>query len=104
MGISNLSFNGRDRVGAKKGPRTSIFIPRLQILGPKTGPLCDSGEHPRTDFDGFMEGEDVIGPTLAREGAMRTALALEAPADAEQGGEDSIRFCGWPLAHATMEK
>jgi len=43
--------------------------------------FCDAREHARADFLAFVEGKNVIVPTLTRENAMRACLPFERPAD-----------------------
>ena len=51
--------------------------------------FCDARQHSWADFLAFVEGEHVIGPTLAFEDAMRAYLPLEPPADAMERAQDA---------------
>ena len=61
----------------------------LQVLGAETRALPHSSEGLGREGFPVVEGEHVVGPAVAREDSMRGPhLALHAPSDAEEGGED----------------
>ena len=46
--------------------------------------LCRTCEHARTNLLAIVKREDVVCVALARKRAMRTGLAFDLPADAQQ--------------------
>jgi len=76
---------------------------RSQIVRCEPRVLRDAGKHSRADLVAVMEGEDVVGPSLARERAVRAGLPLHGPADAQQCGEDEARL-GRPPRRSRGEK
>ena len=64
-------------------------------------PVCigNAGEHAWADLLTVMKGEHKVQPPIARERLVGTCLSLQTPADFVQGGQDSPRLRGGPLAH-----
>ena len=55
--------------------------------------LCDAGEHPRADLLAFVKGKDKVRPPFAGKDAVGAAgFALDAPADAQEGGQHPPGF------------
>jgi len=54
--------------------------------------LCNTSRHLWPNLIAIMKREDYIRPTGAGEDLVRTGLALDTPADAEQCGENTLRF------------
>src|SRR3990172_12308704 len=61
----------------------------LEVIGTKSRVLRDSRQHSGADLLAIMEGEYKVQPTLARQCAMRTGLALESPSDAMECSKNS---------------
>ena len=60
--------------------------------------LGDARKHLGTDLVTIVEREHVIRPSVPREGFVGAGLALQAPADAEEGGEHPPGAGGRPAA------
>ena len=76
----------------------------LKVLGFEAGVFGDAGEHFWADLNAIMEGEDEIRMFRVGKDLVGAGLALELPADGEEGLEDFFRLCGAPLAHAARLK
>lgn len=82
-----------DRIGITRGHA-------LQVLGLEAGVLGDAREHAWAKLFAIVEGEHEIGPTLARQSAMRTRLTLDPPSELEKRSEDALGLRRRSLAHA----
>jgi hypothetical protein len=63
----------------------SVPLSRLQVARTQAGALCDAGQHARSDLLAVVKGENVVRPPVAHERLVRARLALDSPADTEQG-------------------
>ena len=61
----------------------------LQVVGAKAGSPAYAGEHPGADLLAVMKGEHEVRPAVALKDAVGTGSALDAPADAFQGCQDT---------------
>ena len=62
----------------------------LQVFGFEASVFGNACQHAWTEFFTFVEGEHKVGPTFARQGAMRAGLALHLPAQLEECREDAL--------------
>ena len=80
-------------------PSIERWMARSQIRGLQSGPTCDPSEHAGANLLAIVEGEDVVWKTFARQGLVRTGLALDLPTGSKQGSQYAPRLGGWPRAH-----
>src|SRR4051794_21384416 len=87
-------FPGGRECSARTGARYS------QVIGFQPCSLGNPGQHSGADLLVVVEGEDEIGIAVTRENSMRTTgLALHAPADCQEGGENLPCLDCPPSAH-----
>src|SRR5690606_36170180 len=81
-----------------------VSQPPLQVVRTEPCVLADPTEHLRSEFDGVMEGENVVRPSLAREYSMRPSLTKQHPTDPKQSGVHSTCLRGLPLRHQAAKE
>ncbi len=75
---------------------------RSQVIRSKTSSLCNAGQHLVTKFFVIVESEHVVSAHRVLEFDMRSFLREDAPAHAEKGSENDVRFGAGPLTQAGM--
>ena len=61
---------------------------KLQVFRFETGPLCNSGEHPWTDFLIIMKCKYKIRPAGTKQRTRGTCLSFNDPTDAKKCGQN----------------
>lgn len=61
---------------------------QLKIAGLQARVFGNASQHARTQLFTVMKSENNIRPSIARQGAMRSALPLHVPAQSNQSAEN----------------
>ena len=86
VAMMQRSKDRRQRAGPRcAGGGITRFRGSLHVFWLQAGPLCDSGQHPRTNFIRVVECKHKVGPARTNKNAMGPALAFNRPADPQEG-------------------
>ena len=85
-------------------PDDLLLSTNLQVLCSESRSSCDAGEHPGTKLFIVMKGKNKVRPAGAGKCTMRTALALDGPANTKKPCQDTSSPRARPLAHEAAKE